>query len=198
MRSKTVPPARQIDTGRAVEIEASPVKMLGLAAAGLVMTLLSAMIALHVVPKVRPGSLQEFLGYVGLALFGWATLIIVWRAFTTRGPVVIITREGIRDSRIAAEFIPWSAIKDISIYKYHKQRFMVLAVDPAVEAGLSVTLSGRWMRLGYHSLGPDGLCISAQELKISFDELVATSLAYARASTASAGSARASSIDAEI
>jgi len=170
-----------IDTHRAVEIEASPVKMLGLAALGLLMTALSAAVAVRAFPNVRPGSSAEFYGYAGTVFFAAATLLSLWRAFTTHGPVVTITREGIRDSRVAAELIPWSAINDIATWEYRRQRVMVLAVDPAVEAGLNLTRIVRWARGANRALGADGLCVTAQGLKIGYDELLATSLAYARA-----------------
>jgi hypothetical protein len=173
-----------IDTHRAVEIEASSIRMLGLAALGLLMTALSAVLAL---PNVAPGS--EFIGYVGAVLFGALTVLILWRTLTTHGPVVTITREGIRDSRIAAELIPWSAINDISTWQYQRQRAMVLAVDPAVERGLHLTRIARWTRGANRAFGIDGLCVTAQGLKIGYDELFAASLAYAQASRSAAPSA---------
>lgn len=175
-----------IDTRHAVEIEASPVRMLGLAATGLLMTALSAAMALRALPNVRPGSPAELYGYAGTVFFGACTALLLWRAFTTRGPVVTLTREGIRDRRVAAELIPWSAINDIAVWKYRGQRAMVLVVDPAVEAGLGLTRIVRWTRGPNRALGADGLCVTAQGLKIGFDELLATSLAHARAWQSSA------------
>ncbi len=178
-----------IDTRRAVEIAASPVKMLGLAVLALLMTALSAAVAVRAFPNVRPASYAEFCGYAGSIFFPACALLILWRAFTTRGPVVTITREGIRDSRVAAELIPWSAVNDVATWEYRRQRVMVLAIDPAVEAGLNLTRIARWTRGANRALGADGLCVTAQGLKIGYDELLATSLAYARASQAGATAA---------
>ncbi len=47
-----------IDARRAVEIEASPVKMLGLAALGVLMTALSAVIALRAFPDLPPDGFE--------------------------------------------------------------------------------------------------------------------------------------------
>jgi hypothetical protein len=94
-----------IDTRCAVEIEASPIRMLGLAMLGVLMTALSAAFVLRVFP-VPPGSFAEFASYAGTVFFGACTAFILWRAITTRGPVVTITPEGIRDIRVAAEIIP--------------------------------------------------------------------------------------------
>ncbi|HUI95625.1 MAG TPA: STM3941 family protein [Xanthobacteraceae bacterium] len=178
-----------IDTHRAVEIEASPIRMLGFAALGLLMTALSAAIAVRAFPNVPPDSFAEFVGYAATVFFGSATLLVVWRAVTTHGPVVTITGEGIRDIRVAAEFIPWSAVSGIATWEYRRQRVMVLAVDPAAEAGLTLTRLTRWTRGANRALGADGLCVTAQGLKIGFDDLLATSLVYARAWQAGATAA---------
>jgi hypothetical protein len=169
-----------IDTRRAVEIDASPFGTLGLAALGIIMTAASAVIAVHVIP-VPPGSYVEFAGYVGTVFFAACTVLILWRTFTAHGPVVTISREGIRDVRVAAEVIPWSAVRDVKVWESNGQRVMVLAVDRAVEAGLTLTRIARWTRGANRALGADGLCVTAQGLKIGFDALLATSLAYARA-----------------
>jgi hypothetical protein len=178
-----------IDTRRAVEIESSPVRMLGLAVLGIFATAVSAAVALHAVPDVAPGSLLEFYGRVGTLFFAACTVLILWRALTMRGPVVTITREGIRDRRVAAELIPWSAVNDIGVWKYRGQRAMVLAVEPTVEAGLNLTRIARWTRDANRALRADGLCVTAQGLKIGFDELLETSLAYARAGQSGAAAA---------
>jgi hypothetical protein len=176
-----------VDSRRSVEIEGSPVRMLGLAVLGFLMTALSAAVALHAFPNVPPGSFAEFAGYAGTVFFGACTVLGLWRAFTTDGPVVTIAPDGIRDSRVAAELILWSAVNDIKIWESNGQRVMVLVVDPAVEAGLSLTRIARWTRGANRALGADGLCVTAQGLKMGFDELLATSLAYARAWHADAG-----------
>lgn len=170
-----------IDAGGAVEIEASRIKLLGIAVLGFVMTALSTAMALRLFPKVQPGSFAEFCGYVGVLFFTACTLLAGWRAVTTHGPVVTITRDGIRDSRLATELIPWNVVKDIRVWEHRRQRFMVLVIDPAIEAGLGLTRLARWSRDANRALGVDGLCVGSNDLKVGFDELLATSLAFARA-----------------
>jgi hypothetical protein len=170
-----------IDTSYAVEIEASPVKLLGIAAGGSALTALSAALAFHAF-GIQPGSFAEFAGYVGTLFFGVCTFVALQRVFTTNGPVVTITREGIRDSRVAAELIQWSAVRDITTWKHRDAQFIVLAVDPAVESALHLTRVARWSRSANRALGADGLCLGADDLKIGFDELLATTVAFARAS----------------
>jgi hypothetical protein len=120
----------------------------------LFVTALLASLALRVAPSAvtagsRAGSLLVMVSGAVLVLLGWLGMVfgglyavwLLWRAFTNRGPVVTITREGIRDTRVAADFIPWRAVQDIRVFEVRKQRGLVLEIDPAVEAGLKFTLS---------------------------------------------------------
>lgn len=168
------------DTGGSLAIEASAARMFGLAALGAVMTALSAAAALHVFAGVRHGGVVEFAGWVGMVLFAACTVLGLWRAFTFRGPVVTITPEGIRDIRVAAEIIPWDAVSSIKVWESHGQRVLVLAVDPAVEEGLTLTRIARWTRGANRVLDADGLCITAQGLKLGFDAILAATLSHAR------------------
>jgi hypothetical protein len=55
---------------------------------------------------------------------------------------------------------------------------MVLAVDPAAERGFVLTRMARMTRDMNRSLGADGLCVTASGIKIDYDTLLATSMAY--------------------
>jgi hypothetical protein len=55
---------------------------------------------------------------------------------------------------------------------------MVLAVDPEVEGKLHLSRIARWSRGANKRLGADGLCVTAQGLKIDYDELWSTAMAY--------------------
>jgi hypothetical protein len=169
-----------IDTSRIIEIEASPNKLLGLVGMGVAMTAVSAAIAFALLPGVGP--FDQIWGYAGLVFFGAATVVALWRLATMRGPVVTITPSGIRDIRIAAELVPWSGITRISTWAYAGQKVMVLKVDPACESGLTLSATARWTRGANRALGADGLAITAQGLKIDYQTLFDTSMAYAQAS----------------
>ncbi len=58
---------------------------------------------------------------------------------------------------------------------------MVLDVDPAVEAALLLSRIARWSRAANKQLGADGLCVTAQGLKMGYDELLMTTSVYAEA-----------------
>ena len=163
-----------------VEIKQSPLRMLGLIAIGIVLTALCSGIAFHLFPDLHASLYQEFMAYVGVIFFGLCTIIGLWRLLSVSGPVVTITPEGIRDTRVAAEVIPWSAITGISTWQYRGQKIMVLAVDPATESGLTLTRIARWSRGANRALGADGLCITAAGLSINYDTLLQTCMAHAQ------------------
>jgi hypothetical protein len=169
-----------VEASRVVEISGSPWKMLGLSVLGVMMTGLSAAIALHLFPGMQVDAFHQLTGYAGAVFFGFCTVLGFWRLFTTSGPVVTITPEGIRDTRVAREFIPWSAIKRISTWEHSGQKVMVLAVNPDVERRLTLTAIARWSRGANRALGADGLCITAQGLRTDYETLFATSLAHAQ------------------
>jgi hypothetical protein len=172
-----------VEASRIVEISSSPWKMLGLSFLGLMMTGLSCAIALQLFPGMRVGTFHQLAGYAGALFFGLCTVLGFWRLLTTSGPVVTITPVGIRDTRVAKEFIPWTAIERISTWQYRGQKVMVLAVDPEVERKLTLTAIARWSRGANRALGVDGLCVTAQGLRIDYDTLFATSVAHAQSAT---------------
>lgn len=167
-----------VDTSRTIEIGSSPVRMLGFIMLGDGMTALAGAIALGRIGKAAPDSFITFIGWVGLLFFGLCTATILWRLVTERGAVVTLTPEGIRDVRVAAEFIARTAVQGISTWSSHGQRIIVLAVDQATEAGLTLSRIARWSRGANRSLGADGLCVTAQGLRMGYDDLLAVATAY--------------------
>ncbi len=63
----------------------------------------------------------------------------------------------------------------------HRQKFVVLAIDPAVEASLTRPRSARLLRGTNKAFGIDGLTVSAVGLKTNHAALMAAILAYAEA-----------------
>jgi hypothetical protein len=167
-----------VEATAVVEIKQSPLRMLGLIAIGVVLTALCVGIAFHLFPDLHANLYQEFMAYAGVVFFGLCTIIGLWRLLSVSGPVVTITPDGIRDTRVAAEMIPWSAITGISTWQYRGQKIMVLAADPATEAGLTLTRIARWSRGANRALGADGLCIAVAGLSIKYDALLQTCMAH--------------------
>src|SRR3954469_2695382 len=117
---------------------------------------------------------QIFYGLV--VIFGVCAALALRGLFGLRGAVVTISPQGFRDTRLAAELIPWRAVRGVSTWSYNgtrawRQSVMVLAVDPATEAKLTLPLLARLTRRPNRWLGADGLCVGAQDLKIDFAAL---------------------------
>jgi hypothetical protein len=173
------------DTSRTLEIESSPAKLFVLFGLGVLMTAVSVAAAVMPADMLSHGvfAREEALvaGWFGTVFFGLCTVVPLWRLFTARGPVITISPEGIRDTRVAAAFIPWSAITRISTWEYRSQKAMVLAVTPDLEEKLGLTRAPRWMRGAGRALGVDGLCVTASGVKIDYDALLQTTRDYASA-----------------
>jgi hypothetical protein len=175
------PSSGHIDTSRQVEIRIAPWQMLRLAGLGVVMTGLSAVTGFRLIDTVPAGGFGQFAGLIGVFFFGLCTIILSRRVMTTRGPVVTLGPEGIRDERIAKAVIPWTAIRQIYTWSSYGQKIMVLEIDPIVEAKLPLTRTVTWTRSANRRLGADGLCVASQGLDVSYDKLLAMATAYAEA-----------------
>lgn len=170
-----------IDTNYEFKVEASPIKLLRAALIGAVFSAICVAAAIGWFDNVQPGSFREFVSYIGAVFFPVLTVGALWRAFTTRGPVLILSREGIQDLRLAAELIPWNAVQDIAVREARGNRSIMLSIDQAVETRLTFNPIIRWTRKADRAFGMNGLSIGAGDLKIGFDELLAATLAFARA-----------------
>jgi len=102
------------DTPDEVEIGYSSPRMLPLVALAATMTLLSASVAFDWFGDGGLDRYHALAGYVGLIVFGAATCRLIWLLLAARGPVLLIGRYGIRDLRVANEFILWDSIADVS------------------------------------------------------------------------------------
>jgi len=168
------------DTSRTLKIESSPAKLFGYVAAALLMT--TGAIFVSFFPE--PISFRKLVGgYFGTVFFGLATCVWVWRLLNSPRPVITISPEGIRDTRVTSAPIPWSAVTRISTWPSRGpgwSRYIVFAIKPSVDAGLSLTPIARWNRAVNGALGADGLCITAAGLKIGFNTLLQICQDYAR------------------
>ncbi len=171
-----------IDTRSRLEIRQSPWEMIKLLVIGVIMTGGSGVLALHsligITFRFPDNYIAMAVGWIGLVFFGACLVVIGWRAATTIGPVLSLTPEGILDTRVAADRIPWTAIRGIKTWAYSGQRILVLDVDPEVEAKLQPSMITRLTRRANAGLGADGLSITTQGLSMSYDDFVAATIAY--------------------
>lgn len=170
------------DTAKTIEVRGSRVKLALLSALGIAVTAGCAWAAWA--GLASGGSLAQLAIWIGVPLFGLCTLIGLRRLFTSGRVVLVLSPEGIRDTRVAAQIIPWKAVRGLDTWGMQGQKVLVLDVDPEVEQRLSLTRMARWTRGANAMLGADGLCIAAGGLEIGYDSLLAAATAYAAAARA--------------
>jgi hypothetical protein len=129
--------------------------------------------------------MEKFAGYFGAPYFA-AVLVnnYIWPLLSSRGPVITIAPEGIRDTRIASHFIPWDAIVRISTYSYRGLNFgrsMILVLNPGPTTQLSLTWFAWLTRFLNPMFGVNGLVVLTAGLKTDFETLFQKTLTYARA-----------------
>jgi hypothetical protein len=147
-----------------IAIGYSPWRLLELTLLGVIMTSLCG--AIVVLIPVR-GMLQFVVGYAGVAFFGAATCIAVWKLARANGPVLFINRTGIRDLRIFDQWILWESVTNVLITKARSQKFVVLRVSPALEQLLFATTYRKLLQAANRALGVDGVLISPTGLSIN-------------------------------
>ena len=162
------------DTSRTIEFHASPARLLTLLAFSAMSTGIAAVLAFRLLPGTAADAAAVSAGYSGLVFFSFCAAVAIWRLMAERGPVVTVSPEGLRDVRVAKEPIPWRAIKGISTWQMQRQTVLLVAIDPAAEARLTLTRLARWTRAANRKHGADGLVVSAQGLKIGYPTLYYT------------------------
>jgi hypothetical protein len=167
-----------VDTGNTVEIRASPFRLLLLGCGGLAAAVLSYAIART---YAGTGSFREFIGWVGVVFCGLVVLVAVWRALRMRQPMLTLAPAGFRDIRIASQFIPWSAVENLSIWRYRNTKTVVVKVGESVWRDFPLSRMARWSRSANISLGVDGLAIGTVELPMKSEELLEMMAAFVRA-----------------
>lgn len=154
-----------------ITIRQSLAKMLGLIILAIGMTALGFVLAWPSVAGSELGYFGQLMGWIAFVFFGGCTILISWRALTLRGPVVAISPDGVRDVRVAADTIPWSAIEDIYTWQTYGQKIVILQIPDAEWDRLKLTSIARRSRSANRALGADGIAISAQGLTIGPDRL---------------------------
>jgi hypothetical protein len=133
---------------------------------------------------------RRMVGYAGVACFGLVTAKFVWALPKVRAPVLSVNRYGIRDLRIANEFILWESVADVSACRLGRQSFVAFKLKPAVERRLFCVDTARALLTANRALGIDGVAISRAGLAMDFDNLLKTCSAYFAAASHSAAPAQ--------
>jgi len=171
-----------------IEIGYSRWRFLPLIGLALAMLLLSAAVALDWIVGGH-SVLRRTVGYAGVVFFTLMTAKFVWALLKGRAPVLSISRYGIRDLRVANEFILWESVADVRACRIGRQSFVVLTLTPAVERRLLYVDSAQAAALtANRAKGIDGVAVSPVGLAMDFDSLLKICSAYfAAASPAQPG-----------
>jgi hypothetical protein len=162
------------DTSRTIEFYASPARLITLLLFSTMSTGIAAALAFRLFPNMTNDPAATSAGYTGMVFFAFCAAVAIWRLFQQRRAAITLSPAGLRDVRVAAEPIPWRAIKSISTLQMQRQMVLVVAIDPAEEAHLTLTRVARWTRSANRRLGADGLVISPQGLTIGYPTLFYT------------------------
>jgi hypothetical protein len=165
-----------IDTTRTITIEGSTEKLVSLTLVGVLLTAGAGALAFGLVPE--DALFARLLGLTGLVVFALCTLVAAWQLLSQSGPVITMSPQGIRDTRIAAETIPWSAVTNVSTLKYRYSRSVGLSIDATIEARLTFSRIVRCTRPINLAFGEEELPISASGMKTDFEMLMASTMAY--------------------
>ena len=102
----------------------SVVKTLILAVIMAVLTLFPFGVALN--SGAEPGFIVVLA--VTSVFFGGWLLAMLARLFW-RGPVLIVSKEGVRDRRIGPKTIPWARVRQVYVFKARSQAFLAVVTD---------------------------------------------------------------------
>jgi hypothetical protein len=106
--------------------------------------------------------LALLIGIVGIIMFGSATVQAAGRLFGSRHPVLFLTRDGFKDTRISSEWIPWSTILSLKDYR---GTGVILDVDPQFVKTLRLSFATRFLRSANRLFGYRGLSVAVFPLE---------------------------------
>lgn len=137
--------------------------------------------------KFNSPTLVYGIGVVSIVFFGLCGLVGI-KKFFDNSPGLIISSKGIQDnsSGVSAGLIPWEEVVGIGEYQIQKQKFISIQVkDPEKYANNGNALKRMANRANIKMCGTP-VNISANSLKISYDELLETITEYYHRSNANA------------
>lgn len=169
-----------------IELGYSAAHWLPLIGLGAAMTLLSAGIAFELIVE-GIGPLHRAAGWFGLAFFALVTAKFVRALLKTRGPVLFVSRYGIRDLRIANEFILWDSVTAVSAGEANGRRLVVLKITPALEQRVFCSGAAQAILAANRARGVDGIAISPAGLSVDFDTLLQACSSHFAAARRSGG-----------
>jgi hypothetical protein len=120
-----------------------------------------------------------FARYLGSIAWPAAFLGVLVLYVPMRRSVIMLSPQGFSDARLAPSMIPWPAIVGLNPIEYHKQKMIVLTLDPNTIGRLHKKIGAKIRRSGMFGT-PKGLLVVSHGLAITFAELHSLLLAYHR------------------
>jgi hypothetical protein len=163
-----------IDISRTITVEAVRPGLVRIAIGCLLLVLLLGALPFGVLVTDNSQLLQA----AGWAVAAFLALFVVFairRSFVRRGPVVTISPDGIRDTRVAVEMIPWRAVSELATWPAGR-KIIRLAVDRDVARKL--TRMPRSVGKSDVKGGTTRIFIVTSNLAIRHDTLLSTMNAY--------------------
>jgi hypothetical protein len=138
-----------------------------------------------------PGS-GPLIGFLLLGVFfviglGLNTLMLAWRLLTVSGPVITLSMQGMRDTRISTDFIPWNAITwtleapVISGRPTRKPTILTMVIDETIDKQLEKTQKGGLEEIFSRFKGLKGYEFTSRGLKMELEELLEHICAFSKA-----------------
>ena len=169
----------KLDTSKSMAFEKSKMQLFALALGGIVFVLIGIWLV-RGGAVTRKGEWTILFGWVSIVFFGVATLLILRRLVSPARTVLTLSPEGFCDTRISKETIPWSSVLTISTWEMRSSKFVIVLLEPAFEATLTINPIQRFTRRANAALGADGLFVNAMGVKLSFGELINYFTNYAK------------------
>ncbi len=157
-----------------VEFRASLVRLALIFLGSLVLAALAVWVARNA--EIDP--FRRLVGWLGALFFLLCAMISVLRSFNR--PVVTVSSDGIQDTRISPQFIPWTAVESISTRQVRDVKFTVLKLSAAAYANLQLSSLTKITSRANQAFGMDGVHIGTVELPVKFDEFHSTVTSFAR------------------
>ena len=135
-------------------------------------------LAVGLFPNVADGGFKQFVGWLGAVFFGLGFLIWIGRALKMGQATLSLSPQGFRDVRLSPDWVPWSAVENLSTWSLLGTTIIVAKISDASWNTLRLTRSARWSRSQNKSLGVDGLAIAAVDLAVRVDDLLTLMTTY--------------------
>ncbi|WP_157091499.1 STM3941 family protein [Methylobacterium nodulans] len=120
--------------------------------------------------SMSQGGVVEFASIFGATFFGIYAVYMLLQLLRT-GAVVSISSKGIFDRRVSTDWVPWSAIRNVSVLNQNWQNGLIFRIDKNKITSLPLRDYQKSIARNNASGAPDEFWIEADSLKGGFGAL---------------------------